>query len=65
MRTWLIISLLYLLSACSVVEGMVKDVQPNKDGSVTLQKCDLKVYFALYGLIAAEKECREEIKHVR
>ena len=51
-----------LLSGCTVYHGGVKDVTPLKGGGLSMEKCDLKVYFAFYGLVAAEENCKTEVK---
>jgi hypothetical protein len=51
-----------VLSGCTVYHGGVKDVTLAKDGSLHLEKCDLTVYFAFYGLVTQEDNCKTEIK---
>lgn len=53
------------LSGCTVYHGGVKDVTPLKDGSLSVDKCDLKVYFAFYGLVASEENCTTETASVK
>lgn len=50
-----IIAAALALSGCTVYRG-VTDVRTN-GGGVEVQKCDLKVYFALYGLAATQTNC--------
>lgn len=62
MRYTCLVGLLALLSGCTVYHGGVKDVTLLKDGGVALEKCDLKVYLAFYGLVTSEDNCRTETK---
>jgi hypothetical protein len=61
-RCTFLLGLLVLLSSCTVYHGGVKDVTLLKDGGVALEKCDLKVYLAFYGLVTSEDNCRTETK---
>lgn len=47
--------LVLALGGCTVYRG-VTDVRTN-GGGIEVQKCDLKVYFALYGLAASQTNC--------
>jgi PBP1b-binding outer membrane lipoprotein LpoB len=46
-----------LLSGCTV-SSYVKDVRKNQDGSLSIERCDLTVYLAFYGLIAKPTDCK-------
>ena len=54
-----------LASGCTVYHGGVKNVTPLKDGSLSVDKCDLKVYFAFYGLVASEENCTTETASIK
>lgn len=54
-----------LLSGCTVYHGGVKNVTPLKDGSLSVDKCDLKVYFAFYGVVTSEENCTTETKRAQ
>ena len=45
MPTLLALSLLALLSGCTMATGLVTEVRPQDDGSVRVTKCDLVYYF--------------------
>lgn len=67
MRYLLLLSV--LLTGCTVYHGGVKEVDlaidsTAKTGTLVVQKCDLKVYLALYGLVAAEENCRTDNRTV-
>ena len=48
------------LSGCTVSRGVVKDIHTDATGNLVMQKCDVKSYFAFYGLIAADENCHDE-----
>lgn len=62
---WPLLLLALTLSGCTVYHGGVKDVNLHlKDGKpihLAVEKCDLKVYLALYGVISSEENCKTEI----
>jgi hypothetical protein len=60
--TYLIGLLVVFISGCTVYHGGVKDVTMLKDGGMALEKCDLTVYLAFYGLVTSEDNCRTETK---
>lgn len=62
---YLALILALALSGCTVYHGGVKDVTPLKDGGVSIDRCDLKVYFAFYGVVASEENCTTETKQAR
>lgn len=53
-----------LTTGCTVYHGGVRDVTLMKDGSVQLERCDLKVYLALYGIVATDSDCTTETRTV-
>lgn len=65
---YFIMFLLLFPAGCTVYHGGVKDVDLHiKDGKadkLVLQKCDLKVYLAFYGLVASQENCRTEDRGV-
>lgn len=50
-----VVVLALTLGGCTVYRG-VTDVRPSPRG-IEVQKCDLKVYLALYGLAASQTNC--------
>lgn len=48
-----------LLTGCTITP-FVRDVQKHDDGKVAIERCDLTVYLAVYGLIAKATDCHTE-----
>jgi len=53
---------LVLSAGCTHIDGVVKQVQFNKDGDLVLTKCDEKLYWNIYFTAWGEDNCREEVK---
>src|SRR5262245_46967320 len=61
---WFLVSLL-VLSACTHMPGIVKDVNWDNDGNLVLRKCDSRHYWVVYFIVWAESNCRDEKKNAR
>ena len=64
MAKLVILGLLFLVlsTGCTHMDGVVKQVQFNKDGDLVLTKCDEKFYWDLYFTVWGEANCREEVR---
>ena len=52
----------FILSGCTHMDGVVKQVQFNKDGDLVITKCDEKLYWNFYFTAWGEENCRDEVK---
>ncbi|HLC10568.1 MAG TPA: hypothetical protein VJL56_01850 [Candidatus Bathyarchaeia archaeon] len=52
-----------IVTGCTHMDGVVKQVQFNKDGDLVITKCDEKLYWNFYFVAWGEVNCREEVKH--
>lgn len=59
MKTILVLLTGFMLLGCTVFRG-VTDVKQTQD-ELTVEKCDLTVYLALYGLVTSTDNCRREV----
>ena len=50
------------LSACTHMDGVVKDIQLNKEGDLIVTKCDEMITWNLVFAIGSETNCRTETK---
>jgi len=50
------------LSACTHMDGVVKDIQLNKEGDLIVTKCDEMITWNLVFVIGSETNCRTETK---
>jgi hypothetical protein len=50
------------LSACTHMDGVVKDIQLNKEGDLIVTKCDEMINWNLVFVIGSETNCRTETK---
>ncbi len=64
MRKVVVLVLLTLLvsTGCTHMDGVVKQVQFNKDGDLVITKCDEKLYWDFYFTAWGEDNCRDEVK---
>ena len=58
----IILYITVFLSACTHMDGVVKDIQLNKEGDLIVMKCDEMIYWNLAFVIGSETNCRTEIK---
>ena len=50
------------LSACTHMDGVVKDIKLNKDGELIVTKCDEMISWNIIFVIGSETNCRTETK---
>ena len=50
------------LSACTHMDGVVKDIKLTKEGDLIVTKCDEMIFWNLYFVIGSEANCRTERK---
>ena len=63
MRYLIAVLVCLFLTGCTISAGVVKDVRPAHDGQpMMIDRCDLVVYLAFYGLVTAERNCRTEVR---
>lgn len=51
-----------LLSACTHMDGVVKDIKLNKEGDLIVTKCDEMISWNLIFVLGSETNCRTETK---
>jgi predicted small secreted protein len=50
------------LSACTHMDGVVKDIKLNKEGDLIVTKCDEMISWNVIFVIGSETNCRTEVK---
>lgn len=50
------------LSACTHMDGVVKDIKLNKEGDLIVTKCDEMIMWNAIFVIGSETNCRTETK---
>lgn len=61
-NTMLLFFLMVLSSSCTFSPGVVKDVDRNSDGTLTVEKCDLYMIPLLVANAFAERNCRTYVE---
>ena len=61
-KTMLVLCLTMLCNSCTFSPGVVKDIDRNSDGTLTVSKCDLYMIPLLVANVYAERNCRTYVE---